>query len=134
MPSYSQVKPHLVDANVTSTATFTASGHVVTVTDVADFPEFYRATQVDAVKVKIKTVPGQAATALATLVFLNGTSTFATLAVGTLSDESWNSATMTPANARFAGGVEPTLSVVSTGTASSDTGVTQGAYDIWFEL
>lgn len=133
MPSYSQLKLHQADEAVTSTATFTASAHVVTNSDVADFGEFFRHTQIENVKVKIKAVPGEAATASATLVFLNGTSTFATISVGTAADESWLDATMTPSNATIAGDSEPTLSILTTGTVSSDTGVTQGTYDIWFE-
>jgi len=134
MPSYSQVKLFLADTGVTGTSTHTASGHVVTVSDVADFGAFVRPTQIENVKVKIKTVPGDAATALANMVFLNGTNTFATLAVGTAADESFLSATMQPSNARFAADAEPTLNIITTGTASSTTGVTQGVYEIWFEM
>jgi len=133
MPSYSQVKPHLADAGVTSTATFTASGHVVTVTDVADFMQTFRGMQIEAVKVKVKAQSGENATALPHMVFLNGTNTFATVNIGTAADESWVEGTITASNARLAEDVEPTVNVVTTGTASSDTGVTQGTYDIWFE-
>lgn len=134
MPSYSELKLFLADTGVTGTSTHTASGHAVTVSDVADFGAFVRPTQIENVKIKIKTVPGAAASALANMVFLNGTNTFATLDIGTASDETFLSATMQPSNARFAASGEPTLNIITTGTASSDTGVTQGVYEIWFEM
>jgi hypothetical protein len=117
--------------NVTSTATITASGHVVTNTAAYRLPKFLRRTKISAIRAKVVTAPNAGATSTR-MVFLNGTSTFAVVTVSTNTAGVSVDATMTDANATFAADVEPTVNVLSTGTASS-AAVTQGNYDLYFE-
>lgn len=110
----------------TTTLTGTASGHVVTVTDVAELPSFKRRTEVVGIRVKTTTAPIPTGVSLK---FLNGTNTFATITPE--ADEASGNASMTVANSTFAAGDEPKLTVVGTATASAAQ--VAGVYDVYFE-
>ena len=118
----------LVPARFTATTTMTAtaSGHVVTNTDAAEFASFNMPAQISAVRVKTITAP---VPTTVSLNFLNGTNTFAVLTPADAGTSA--NATLTLANCRFAAGGEPKLTVIGTGTASAAQ--VAGVYDIYFE-
>jgi len=117
--------------NATSTSTATASGQVVTSTDMAECAKFARRTEITGGKVKVVTAPNAGATTTK-LAFLNGTATFAVATIGTLTaGQSAAIGITAAADAMFAADGEPTVNAVSTSTASQT--VTQGNYDIYFE-
>lgn len=116
--------------NATSTSTATASAQVVTNTAVANLPKVIRRTEITGGNAIIVTAPNAGA-ATTVLALLNGTSTFATATIGTLTAGQVASFSITAANAVLAAGTQPTLSVVSTSTASQT--VTQGNYDLYWE-
>ena len=125
--SYSKRVNALVADSVTGTQTFTASDQVITSSDVGNFPKYEGTRRIIGVRVRVVTVP---ASASVVLNFLNGTSTFASAAIGTNTAGSTVSATMTDANAYFADEGEPTLNITGTGTASEAE--VAGVYKIWF--
>jgi hypothetical protein len=104
----------------------------VTGTGVLALPQFIKRSKVNAVNVRVDTIPvaGNAGT---TLNFLNGTSTFATAAIGTASAGSTVAATIVPANATVAAGSQPTVNVVTTATVSN-SGLTCGASSVYWEV
>lgn len=119
-----------VDEIAVTTSTLTASGHVVTSTNVGDLPKFIKRTKVNAIRVEIKTAPVNQPTV--SLVFLNGTSTVGNAAVGTNTAGVFIDATMTAANQIMAADAELGVNIVSTGTAS-DAAETNGTYDVYLE-
>ena len=125
--AYSQRTNSLVADSLTGTQTFTASDVVITSTDQGNFPKYEGGRRIVAVRVRVVTAP---TSANVTLNFLNGTSTFASAAIGTNTAGLTVDATMTQANTRFADEGEPTLNVVGTGTASAAQ--VYGVYKIWF--
>lgn len=129
--SYSNRSPMLAQEALNGTMTATASDHVVTVEDAGVLPEFFNSKRINDVKAVITTAPNAGATGV-TLNFLNGTATFASIAIGTNTAGEVVAATMTDANTQIAEGVEPTVNLVGTATASENTDM--GTYNIWFDL
>lgn len=95
-------------------------------------PKFDRRTKVTNVKVVVKTASAANTTAV-TLNFLNGTSTFAVVAITptTATAGSEVAATMTLANATFSAASGPSVTVLGTATASAQT---YGAHEVFFEV
>lgn len=120
----------LMAENVTSTATATASGHVVTNTAVEVMPAYQRRTELTGGYVIVATAPNAGATTTKIAV-LNGTATAMVFTIGTLTAGQGVAPVVTAANAVVASGTAPTISVISTSTASNT--VTQGNYDLYFE-
>lgn len=131
-PKYYTRDNYLGNDGLTSTATITASAHVVTNTDIAAMPNFNVKTKINALKIRINTAPHANATGT-TFVFLNGTNTAASAVIGTNTANVYVSATMTAVHSTFTAGQSPTISVLSTGTASTGA-VTQGNYDVWYDV
>lgn len=113
------------------TSTATASGHVVTNTAVMRLPKFIKRSQVNAIRVAIDTACG-AGTTGPTLVFLNGTATLGSVAIGTNTAGVSVDATLTAANQIVAAAVQPTVSFVGTATASASTA--SGSYSVYWEV
>jgi len=98
-------------------------------TAVASLPPFPKKVTVTAVKLRCTTIPDTGSTGVRA-VFLNGTSTFATVTLTTATASQWLTGTVTAANAVLTADTSPTVNVVGTATASADA---NGSYDIWFE-
>jgi hypothetical protein len=123
-------QPMAFGTNV-GTATATVSGGVITNTGVISLPKYFQATKVTKVRVIVNTIPAVAVTGT-TLNFLNGTNTFATVAVGSSTAGQSLDATMTTTNGTFTASSGPTVNCVSTSTASN-SGAATGVYSVYFE-
>lgn len=93
-------------------------------------PKLIRRSAVTAVQVRVTTIPDTGSTG-AVLQFLNGTNTFATLAVTTASANQVLAGTINTAYNVFDADAQPTTKITGTATAS---GAANGAYDVDFEL
>ena len=114
----------------TSWGTATASGAAGhTLSTVVELPVFKRRTQVTAVRLKVRTIPNAASTALVGIL-LNGTSTAGTAVLTTAALSANVDFTLTTASCTWAVDGEPTISLVGTSTAS---GAANGAYDVFLE-
>ncbi len=114
-------------------STATASGAVITTTAAAKLKQYIRKTNIQNIRVAVDTASNVAQTT-PTLVFLNGTSTFGVVTLGTGTSTAGNvvSGVMTSSNAAIAAGVAPTVNVLGTSTASN-SGVANGSYTVYFE-
>lgn len=104
-----------------------AAGH--TATDVVELPAFIRKTRITGIRLKVRTIPNAASTALIARA-MNGTATIGTAVLttatlGQVVDFTLSTGTELAANA------EPTVNLVGTATAS---GAASGAYDVFFEF
>lgn len=119
----------LVSPN-TSWGTATAgnsTGHVLST--VVELPKFKRRTAVTAVRLRVRTIPNAASTALIAYL-LNGTNTAGSAVLTTAASSADVDFTLTTASCTWAADGEPTISLVGTATAS---GAANGAYDVFFE-
>ena len=126
---YTSRQFQLVSDN-TSWGTATASsatGHVLST--VVELPSFKRRTAITAVRLKVRTIPNAASTALVAHL-LNGTNTAGTVVLTTAALSATADFTLTTASCTFAADGEPTISLTGTATAS---GAANGAYDVFFE-
>ncbi len=133
--SYSDQKyysrPLLLVADTRSFGTATASGAAGhTLSDVVELPKFIRRTQLGTVRLKVRTIPNAASTAL-TAIFLNGTNTYGTAVLTTATaGQTIDFTVTTSAYSTFTAGAEPTINLVGTSTAS---GAACGIYDVFIE-
>ncbi len=93
------------------------------------FPKFERRTKINKVQMIVTTIPDDGSTALKAN-FLNGTATFATVALTTATAGQVLEGTVTASNATFTASSAPTVTVTGTSTASADA---QGSYTVFFE-
>ncbi len=111
--------------------TATASGAISQTDLVATLPKFPRKTTLVGGKLRATAAPGTGGTL--TVVVLNGTTTAASADVSSASLDDWDDMTVIDASEAnvFAAGVQPTIKLVGTSTAS---GQGLGDYDVWFDL
>jgi hypothetical protein len=112
----------------TSTGAGTASNSLAQPTGTY-LPQYIRRTQITGVKVVAATAIAANANPVS-LNLINGTNTFAAVAVGTATQGQTFSGVVTASNAVFAAGGQPTMNLIGTWTAS---GGTSGTWDIYFE-
>lgn len=94
-------------------------------------PAFFRRTAVTGVKFIVTTIPDAGSTALKANL-LNGTSTFATVALTTATAGQVLTGTLASNNTgTFTASGQPTITVTGTSTASADA---QGSYTVDFEV
>ena len=125
------VRPLTLVGDNRSFGTATASGAAgFTLSTLTELPKFIKRTQVNQVRLKVRTAPNAAATGLV-VTMLNGAGTYGTAVLTTATAGQTVDFTITTAsNGTFAAAAQPTLSLVGTSTAS---GGTAGAYDIFYE-
>lgn len=126
------VRPQILVGDNRSFGTATASGAAgFTLSTLTELPKFIKRTQINVVRLKVRTAPNAGATGL-TAIFLNGTNTHGTAVLTTAT--AGQTVDFTTVNSgsygTFTSGDQPTLKLVGTSTAS---GGTAGAYDIFFE-
>jgi hypothetical protein len=112
------------------TGTYGSNGAVVTSSAVCQLPQYFRKTVINNVRM-ICTVAANSTNGTLAAVFLNGTSTFATVALASCTAGQVLTGVMTLASATFSANAGPTVNVVGTGTSSAN-GVF-GSYNIYFE-
>lgn len=118
-------------AHAVSFGTTTASSATgANTTPVLYLPKFERRVQVNKVRMAVTTIPDDGSTALKAN-FLNGTNTFATVALTTATLGQVLDGTVSTSYNTFTAGVQPTLTVTGTATATADA---QGSYHIYFEV
>lgn len=125
-------RPQILVGDNRSFGTATASGAAgFTLSTLTELPKFIKRTQLNTVRLKVRTAPNAAATGLIA-IFLNGTNTHGTAVLTTAT--AGQTVDFTNVNSgsygTFTSGAQPTLNLVGTSTAS---GGTAGAYDIFFE-
>lgn len=123
-------RPLSLVSDNTSWGTATASsatGHVLST--VVELPKFIRRTKINAVRLKVRTIPNAASTALVAHL-LNGTNTAGTAVLTTAALSADVNFTLTTASCTWAADGEPTISLTGTATAS---GAANGAYDVFLE-
>ena len=116
----------LATASLTGTGTAVATGGALTATS---FPTFIRRSAIKNVFVSIVTAPVAAVTG-ELINFTNGTNTFATATIGTLTAGQTVSVAAT-ANNTFADAGQPAGTVIGTLTSTA-TGA--GLFNIWFDV
>lgn len=113
-----------------SFGTATASSTVgADTTPTVYLPQFDRRTKINVVKFIVTTIPDAGSTALKANL-LNGTDTFATVALTTATAGQVLTGTVDTSYNTFTADSAPTITVTGTATASADA---QGSYDIYFE-
>jgi len=126
-------RPLILVGDNRSFGTATASGAAgFTLSTITELPKFTRRTQINYVRVKVRTAPNAGATGLIAR-FMNGTTTHGTLVLTTATAGQSLDFTVTGAASNsniFAAESQPTINLVGTSTAS---GGTAGAYDIFLE-
>ena len=94
-------------------------------------PKLIRKSQVNAIRLRVDTIPNASATALVAS-FVNGTDTFGTVTLTTATADEFLDVTITStANAVIAADVQVTVNIAGTATATDDV---LGDYDIWAEV
>ena len=126
------MRPQILEGDNRSFGTATASGAAgFTLSTLTELPKFIKRTQINQIRLKVRTAPNAAATGLIA-IFLNGTNTHGTAVLTTAT--AGHTIDFTTLNSgsysTFTAGSQPTISLVGTSTAS---GGTAGAYDIFFE-
>lgn len=117
-------------AHALSFGTTTASSTIgADTTPTLYLPKFERRTKVNQVRMTVTTIPDAGSTALKAN-FLNGTDTFATVALTTATAGQVLDGTVSATYNTFTADAQPTLTVTGTSTASGDA---QGSYHIYFE-
>ncbi len=111
----------------TATGAGTASNSLADVA--AGLPEFIRRTRVSAFKFRCTSLVNAASTDVIAYL-MNGTTTVGSVTITTAAADDWLTGAVTAANAVFAVGDEPTVTVIGTHTASA---AVLGDFDIWFE-
>lgn len=124
-------RPQILVGDNRSFGTATASGAAgFTLSTLTELPKFIKRTQINTVRLKVRTAPNAAATGLIA-TFLNGTNVYGTAVLTTATaGQTVDFTVTTGSNGTFAAAAQPTISLVGTSTAS---GGTAGAYDIFFE-
>lgn len=126
------IRPEILVGDNRSFGTATASGAAgFTLSTLTELPKFIRRTQLNYVRLKVRTAPNAAATGVIAY-FLNGTNTHGTLVLTTATaGQTLDFSTVNSGSySTFTAGAQPTISLVGTSTAS---GGTAGAYDIFYE-
>jgi len=130
---YSDPKYHtrvLVPALLSKAITVNSTGSAQAATGVAVLPKFVRATKIGAVRVTC-VATGTAPDSACAMTFLNGTSTFASVVIGTMTAGQVSDATLTTSAATLAANGQPTVNF----TAVSGTGASLacGTWNVEFE-
>jgi len=126
------VRPLLLWGQAVSFGTATASsttGHNVT-DSVKQLPNFKRRCVVNKLYLHCTTIPDTGSTALKAS-FLNGTTTFGTVILTTATADQELTVTIDTDYNVISSGVQPTVTITGTATASADVA---GSYDIWAEV